>query len=198
MEELQAIRKIPYRPHVVILSYYINDIEGVAGELGKPRPATVLLARPPAWLRPLVANSHLSNFAYWRLFRGLAFGKRSQYLDSNPLKAYLGGLFATPKIWAAHREQLREIDALVRKQRRELIVVAFPDLWDVEGTRPWTQRVLDLFRARRVPVVDVASLVEGEPPQRLVVNLVDSHPNVEVHRRVADALLPIVRELEAE
>ena len=66
-DEIEAIVEYPYPPDVLILSYFINDIEGTAYAGGAQRPQ--IRQDPPPWLKPLIDHSHAFNFLYWRLVR---------------------------------------------------------------------------------------------------------------------------------
>lgn len=196
-QEIEGLLAYPYPPDLVILSYYLNDIEGVAGKMGLARPAD-LLVYPPAWLRPLVDHSYALNFAYWRLFRWRAFADPRERTDIQSYQSYLRSLYTNPVVWTAHQQELQTVANLTETYQRPLIVVVFPDMLRVEETRDLSGKVVNFFQEQGVPVVDVAALIAGEPPERLVVNSVDSHPSVEVHARVASALDEIIQELEIE
>jgi len=61
---IDAITKYPYKPDILIFSYYINDIESVSPPC---RNAPHLLNQVPLWLSPIVNNSFSANFIYWRV-----------------------------------------------------------------------------------------------------------------------------------
>jgi len=192
-QEIEGVLAYPYQPDIVIFSYYINDIEGVAGRMGISRPPGLLIY-PPDWLRPLVDNSYALNFAYWRLFRWHAFADPNQRTDIQTYQNHLRALYKDPEVWAAHQEELQEVCNLTQTQQLQLVVVVFPDMLKLEETRDLSGRVVDFFQTRGVAIVDVAAVIDAEQPKRLIANSVDTHPSVEVHTLVADALYAVITE----
>jgi hypothetical protein len=83
-----------------------------------------------------------------------------------------------------------------------LVVVLFPFMNDVSGSRFFLERIERRLTQQQVPVVNVARLVAGWPQGRLVANRHDPHPSIAVHRQVgqtlhsvlvARGLVPVVR-----
>lgn len=65
--EIENALAYPYKPDVIILAFYLNDIDGVAVDKGfPPLPAARV---EPDILEPLVENSYAANFFYWRIYR---------------------------------------------------------------------------------------------------------------------------------
>lgn len=194
-QEIDGLLAYPYLPDIVVFSYCLNDIEGVASAMGFSRPAN-LLTYPPDWLRPLVDNSYALNFVYWRLFRWRAFTDPNQRAETQSYQDHLRALYENPEVWTAHQNELHEVYNLAQTHRFQLIVVVFPDMLRAEKTHDLSGNVVHFFQDLGIPVVDVTALLAAEQPKRLVVNSVDSHPSVEVHTLVANALSAVIRELE--
>jgi hypothetical protein len=171
----------PFLPDIVILSFYLNDIEETAASLEVRRPLAAA-GRPGG----LIDHSYALNFFYWRVNRLAYQAESKQYWD------WLLGLYDNPDIWPVYEQELLEIAGFLQTQNRQLIVVVFPALRAIEESRPVTSRVANLYTGRGVPVVDVTSLVEGIDPASLVVNAVDAHPNERVHRLVAEKLYQLI------
>jgi hypothetical protein len=170
----------PYRPDVIVLSHYVNDIEVV--EKGEELNCQDLLNSAPSPLRPLIEESYFTNFLYWRVSR---LGLTRWAVDHwNWQKS----LYDDPVAWNVHQDDLRGVIRWCSEQGVDLFVVVFPNLLAVEESRPMTSKVVNLFRANGVPVLDVAAMVENDDPRSLVVNRLDPHPSVELHRRIAAEL----------
>ena len=69
-----------------------------------------------------------------------------------------------------------------------LVTVVFPDLANLDWSRPFTQKMVRLLRSRRVPVVDLSEKLSGRDPRELVVNNFDAHPSVRLHAEVASLI----------
>ena len=193
-QELEGLQTYPYKPDVVIFSYYLNDIEPIAQKFNIPRPENLLIY-PPTWLKPLVSNSYLFNFIYWRLFRWQAFADPNQRTEIQTYQAYLRDLYLNQQIWDAHVEELKAIYTYTQNKNQTLIVVVFPDMLKVAETGVLTAKVIDLFNTLNIPVIDVGALIKANPSTPLIVNSVDSHPSVEVNTLVAEALIDLFNQL---
>lgn len=187
IDEIKAIVDYPYRPDILVLSYYINDIEGTAYERDAHRPQ--IRTDPPAWLQPLVSNSYAFNFLYWRLVRlGPQEWARIYWEE------WLKKISADPDIRWQHQQELLTIINAAASEQVPLFVVVFPNLAAMEESRAMTQPVIDLFRTHNVPVLDVGQLLAGRDPADITVNGVDAHPNEAVHREVAEALYQMIQQ----
>lgn len=189
IDEVEAILKYPYRPDILILSYYINDIEGVAYQSGAQRPQ--IRRDPPAWLRPLIANSYALNFLYWRLIRLGPQEWADIYWND-----WLKKISADPDISWRHRQELLRIIEGAASEQIPLFVVAFPNLTAIEESQPIMQPVIDLFREHHIPVLDVSPLLAGRDPADITVNAIDAHPNELVNREIAENLYQMIRAWE--
>lgn len=179
-EEFELARKYPYKPDILILSFYVNDIVDTATSMGLSQP---LFVKPSP---PLVDESYAVNFFYWRVYR---LGLQEW---SNDYWGWLSGLYQDPGIWRTYRSLLLEIDTFTKNNNIRLIVVIFPNMLAIEDSRPITSRVGDVFLEQGVPVVDVGQLVAGENPKELIASPVDWHANERVHHLVAEELYRIV------
>lgn len=179
-EEIERALDYPYRPDILILSFYLNDIDETAEDMGFERPE--IKTESPF----LVEDSYALNFLYWRVYR---LGPKEW---SDAYWNWLLRLYDNPEVWQVYQNELLQIENFMERTNDRLIVVVFPELRAVEQSRPITSRAADLFRQRGVPVLDVTGLVAGLDSADLVVNPVDSHPSELVHRLVAENLYPLV------
>lgn len=178
--EISAVLQYPYRPDILILSYYINDIKGSAYKSGVHEPQ--IRQDPPGWLLPLVQNSYAMNFIYWRLIR---LGPQAW---ATTYWIWLQEIHKNSEIKARHQQELLTIINGAASEHIPLYVVVFPNLTAVEASQPMTQPVIEFFRQHAIPVLDVSELVVGRDPADITVNPVDAHPNEVIHREVAEHL----------
>ena len=165
-------------PEVVIISYFINDIQHAAADdcLGT-RQST---PSPGGLLGYVVARSYLCNWIYWRLYRG--------DLGGSEFWSCLRGAYQDGTAWNAH---LGELDALVDYAERTgaaLGFVVWPNLIDVAGSEAITSKVVDHLRGKGVAVLDLQRHFRERDPRGLVVNSLDAHPNEATHAEVAELL----------
>ncbi len=179
-QEFDILGRYPHRPDAVLLSYFLNDIESAAEKLALTR---VFKAKEPEGaLKALVDRSSFANFLYWRLSLWLAATPYDHF------RGYLPSLFDHPEVWRLHEAELGRFAAYARERKIPLHVVVFPNLLDVEGSRPMTRKVADAFRERDIPVLDLSDILAGREPSGLIVAPADAHPNAAVHREVGNLL----------
>lgn len=178
-QELDAVVDYPYAPDILILSYFVNDIEGVAGAIGEQQPPRHEIS--PVLL-PLVRNSYAFNFLYWRLYRLSRIGQPDEKWE------WQRGLYSNPEAWWRHQQQLLAFYEGTQSEQIPFIVVVFPSMSDPEASLAATQPVLNLYRNLGVPTLDVAELIHDIPVKERIATPVDPHPSELVHQRVAETL----------
>lgn len=188
-DEIERVKGFPYKPEILILQYFVNDIRSAAHERGLVSDVPDL--QPWPLLRPLIEHSYALNFIYWR---GIRLMPRPWQADDFN---WLDAAYNDPGVWWTHQQELATLYQGTVSENVKLIVVIFPSMLDVEGSRVYTGKVANFFRDRQVPVLDVTELLAGLPPDQLVVSAVDAHPNEWVHQQVAEALYPLVVDLES-
>jgi hypothetical protein len=175
--ELEGVRSYAVRPDVIVLSYYLNDIQGAAEKLGFPVPR--LVQPPDASVRWLVDRSFFLNWAYWRLYRRSLGDAYWQYLRAS---------LANPAVRAAHERDLQAFVDHAKSLDADLCVVVWPSLARIPESRELSRPAIEFFRGRRVPVVDLGEAFAGRARSALVVNALDAHPNPHAHREAADLI----------
>jgi hypothetical protein len=185
-EELGAIVSYPHRPDVLILQYYLNDILRAGSRHGRNVPP--LYEAPPRLLQPLVKNSHCFNYLYWRVYRF-----RNVVELRKVAWGHLQDCFGDPDVWQTHERELLDVVDHARGIDAALIAVVFPDLAQVEASRPLTAKVVELLRRSGVATIDMTQRLAGRDRRDLIVNSMDGHPSEAVNREVADLLLGAIR-----
>jgi hypothetical protein len=189
-EEIENLKGFRYKPDILIWQYYINDIRYTAHERNVKAPEINL--DPWPILKPLVDNSYAINFIYWRIMRLTPNIGEMNNMD------WVRRAYNDPQVWWTHQQELLSIYEGTTSEQVKLIVVVFPDLVDVGGSQEITTKVLNSFRERGVPTLDVTELIKEIPTSQLIVNSVDPHPNEWVHQQVAAKLYELVVQLEHE
>ncbi len=179
-DELRRIRELaasPVTPGLIILQYFINDIEGSGHALGKAFEPRILAPRT----RLLIQSSYLLNTIYCRVFT----------MDNPAVgyENYIRGLVNDDAVWRDHVRDLADIQRTVRSLNARLLVVIFPLLEQPEKSREYTDKLSAAFNALHIEYIDVAEYVETVRPADRVVNRYDGHPSERVHKLVADAVI---------
>jgi hypothetical protein len=186
--ETKALVEYPYEPDILILSYFINDIEQTAYDQGLERPRFV--KKPSGILDFIVSNSYAFNFLYWRWHRLTHPLQKPNYID------WLNSLYQAPELWWRHRQELLTIIEGTASEQIPLLVVVFPNLAAIEESQLISQPVIDLFHEHNIPVLDVGMLLVGRDSAEITVNAVDAHPNEAVHLEVAEHLYQMIQDME--
>ena len=189
-DEIEAVISYPYKPDILILSYFINDIEKTAYAQGVNRPQFV---RRPAGIGGfLIDNSYALNFIYWRWFRLTQPVQYPTYLE------WTNSLYQNPELWWRHQQELLEIISGAAAENIELYAVVFPNLADIETSQSAVQMVIDFFQGQGVPVLNVTPMLAGRSRSEIVANALDPHPNKQVNLEVAERLYQMIVEHQAE
>jgi len=186
-DEFQTLKNVPFRPDCIVLAYFGNDIRDAAVAAGQSPQAIVPYLDISPRLRVIVTNSYLLDFVYWAVPR--------QELKS--WWSYYQVVYQDPEILRLHQEDLAAFSRYARSMGIPLVVVVFPYLHDLKASDIYVPWVRNLFEQSGVPVLNVQDFVSDLSKAERVVNFNDIHPSKVVHRRVAEKLLPLVRDLVA-
>lgn len=176
MMELQWFRKrgLQLRPDVVVLMYYLNDVE--------PTP---LLSPTRVFL---ASHSYLYAFLASRGRKLMAAAGAKRY----SWKSYYQRLYddGNPSL-LANRDALDQLAALCRKNGIRLFVANIPDLHELEPY-PFSAATSYIERASRenlLPFLDLQPLLSTEAPGTWWVSFEDTHANAAAHEVFAAAIL---------
>lgn len=180
--EYKAIVTYPYKPDMIIVSYYINDIDVAANYYRGPAnwyPKKNLI-------QTVAGKSYFIDFIYWRLFRLVSI--KNLYWDQ------IYSAFTDRNIFNIHMNELDYIIKHTRENDIKLIVLIFPHLSAIEETKMFTSKVAAFLRSKDVEVIDLAERLAGRDPSALVVNPLDTHPSKQLNKEIAEMLLNHIRE----
>ncbi|MEZ4753242.1 MAG: GDSL-type esterase/lipase family protein [Bdellovibrionota bacterium] len=185
--ELTALKThlTQFQPETVILSYFLNDIEGAATRVGIKKPEYIVL--PSGFLGRLVSDSHLINYFYWRSYRALYPELAKLYAD------YLNQVWQDARVRQAHLQELREIFELSTQDGRRFILVIMPDLLQLGQSKQLIEPVLNLFKSLKAQIIDMHLLVSEKTAGSYLVGSYDSHPNEDFHAILAGELVKSFR-----
>jgi len=179
VDEAKGLREFPVAPNAVVLVYYLNDIFHAATETGYPLTFAVNL--PRGFNKTLVEHSALYDFLYWRFARG---GNLSGGADT--FWKTLKGAYADPKVWAAHAAELSDLARAVKERGARPVAVVFPMLQAVAESEPLTAKVSAELAAQGFEVLDLTATLRGRAVPGMVVNSLDAHPSLALHREVGE------------
>ncbi len=173
-QQLKAAGDYPVNPDAVILSYFINDIQGAAEKSGLSIP--LYFPQPSSSIKKIIEHSFFLNWIYWRVVRG---SMGSDYWN------YLKNCYSNREVWYAHTEELSGFIQYAEKRGSDLCVVVWPNFFKIKESLEFTNRVATFFRSKGIPVVDLADYFKNRSASELIVNHMDDHPNPETHQKAA-------------
>ena len=205
--EYKRLVDFPYRPDVVILQYFGNDVQDReplfdpnAGSPDWPQIEKTLSASSSQSAAARLAGDTItriagSPFIIWcarALFTCDYLLYSSPPPGASPYLVRLMKEYASPAVWAAHEKDLRQFATYSRERGIPLVVLVFPFLQQLEVSRYYTQKVSAVFRGQGIAVVDMTDLVSDLSLSDRIVNNTDPHASPLVHRIAAEHLLPLV------
>lgn len=181
----------PIDPDIVILSYYLNDIEGIVINYEDNLTGVSPTSDPEGWFTNfIIEKTHLGNFLYWRAFYPQHIANIGGYA-SRTLDFY-----ANETYWREHSLELQQFANLKTEQDIEVIVLIWPFLRDIDLSESIVNQVADYFTDRDISVIYMGDMLEEIPVNDRVVSPFDAHPGLISHTMAAEVLYSIVTELE--
>ncbi|MCA0453566.1 MAG: SGNH/GDSL hydrolase family protein [Chloroflexi bacterium] len=175
---------------VVVLQYYLNDIETAALSIGL-NPQLDPTGDMPAW----VNESYLANFLYWRLVARF----RPQQQGTQTYWDWLYSMYDNATVWSIHAEQLKAFADAVESKGAKLIIVIFPNMLDPTRSVPYVDRVAQAFEAWGYDSANIIKLFDATaamPLQERIVSERDAHASAAFNRIVGDMLYTRIQAME--
>lgn len=176
-EQLERLKAYPLQdPDVVLMQYFLNDIDYAGLKLG-----LLPEAKPkPAW----VEGSYLLDFLYVRLL--------AQFLDPEFNRDWWDwnyDAYDNVGIWSVHEQEIEDYIDYVESIHARLIVVIFPNMLDPVRSIPYVDRVAQVFEARgHRDILKLFDAAAAWTPQDRMVSARDTHPSIAFHHLVGDLL----------
>lgn len=158
---LFKLKGLALDPDLVVLMYYINDVEKTPG-----------LGSFSYWLQK---HCYLLGYMRTKVQQLALMGEGSDWLGSYYRKLYAPGAPGLQQ----NGQSLRELAALCRSRNIKLLLVNIPDLRRLENY-PFTfatDYIRGIAAENRVPFLDLLPVFEKYPGKTLWVSAEDSHSN---------------------
>lgn len=176
--ELSRVENYPLLPNVVVLSYYLNDIDYLMS-LSPDRHFTFI---QDPFLGSVVLNFFLPNYIYYNLL---------QFTSSTRVAGFTYDLITAhmdDTLWSTQSAQLQRFVDWMKERDIRLIVLLWPQIAQVQESIPATERIRGFFESQDVQVVDMTNVLIDQNPNEMTVNRFDAHPSIAAHRLAAEQL----------
>ncbi|MBK8026131.1 MAG: hypothetical protein IPK19_33285 [Chloroflexi bacterium] len=182
---VSTLDQYPIQPDIVVLSYYLNDIDYLmAGtELDPDANFDFIQDQNLHWF---VLNFFLPNYIYYNLIQFTSPVRSGNFIN-DLIQAHLND-----DLWPRHANNLNAMVEWARQHDAQLIVLLWPHLAAIAESKPATDRVRLFFTDAGVPVIDMGERLLGRSTSELIVNRFDTHPGPLAHRIAAEALYEVI------
>lgn len=181
VDEYNALIDHNKRPHKIILSYFINDIESAATANNLDPPQ--FIKKPNRLLQTFVEYSFAINWFYWRIYKRKLGGTYWKYLQI---------AYSNPKIWKSHEQELKNIIGFAHQNGSQIVFIVWPNLNAIERSSELTSKVVQFLKNELVEVIDLTTHFSGRISETLVVNYMDGHPNTNINLEVAELVYKVL------
>jgi lysophospholipase L1-like esterase len=175
-------RWLDYDPDLVVLTFYLNDAYDDA------RFGPLIMGRAHGQLLEDVRSPS-------RVVRWALVALRSRLAGRRTRRIYASQFTDTPAVpghdWQDSQASLRHAATLLAARGIPLVLVVFPELYDLGEAHPFTDiydTVESFGRALPVPVLNLYPAFREQAAESLWVHPTDHHPNAAAHRVAADAI----------
>jgi hypothetical protein len=177
-EELKALTDFPYDPDDVILTYFPNDIAFASAKQGHSYQAKTDFDKLNRLASYFVKNSYLVNYIYFN------FPETSE----GDYFGFLKEAYSNQEILKDHFAELDGIIEETKRRKSKLLFLPVPMMENIELSKTVMAPVMDHFRNRGVPIVEVTSAIAKLPFKERLASRTDPHPSISVQKIIADAL----------
>lgn len=188
-DEVLSLNDCPYKPDIVVLSYYLNDIEGAAAKYNVSSSLVnnlYTINSQKTFFHDIRRRSYLVDFIYWRMVAASVEGMGSWW-------NWVRELYDIEQIWSSHARELDWVISYCEYNKAKLYVVIFPNLLDIPGSAKVTAKVQGFFSNKNIPTLNLADHLGSFHTSELIVNSADAHPSPFLHAWVADKIIQMIR-----
>lgn len=183
-DETKRLQKLDFKPGIIVLSYFGNDIGKAWGQAGNVHPVidpyAGLSEREKWW----VIHSYVINYFYWLKPR----------TDLQAMWNFLFQSWKSEVVLEIHKQEMKDLFTVARDKSTKVFLVVFPFLQSPEHS-DYVDWVMAQAKENGVPALDVRTLITDLEVKDRIVNYNDAHPSILVHKRVGEALEKKLSEL---
>jgi hypothetical protein len=171
----------PLKPQIVVLSYYMNDIDWLLNDPNINPDAAFDFPKSQAfsWF---VLNFFTPNYAYYTIAQFTSPARTTNFTNR------LVAAYSNEAVWRQQAAEFDKFAAWNREHHTRVIVLVWPLIRDVAGSAPAVTKVKTYFLGQGMEVVDMSTHLANQDPNAMSVNRFDAHPSIAAQRLTADIL----------
>ncbi len=177
----------PYQPEIVVLSYYLNDIDYLLTTPENNPDANFTFIENPILASFIRDWFFVPNYIYYNLLQ-FTSGQRNSNFVNDLVDAHMDDT-----IWSQQAAQLESLINYTNTNNQRLIVLVWPNLAGIDVSAPAVNRVSEFFTERGVQVVNMSEPLRPYTVTETIVNRFDTHPGPLAQQLAADALYAAIQ-----
>ena len=177
-EEYLRLIDYPVKPDILILQYYLNDIESASKENGHSFKGFSTYKDLSYSFEFLIRNSFLLNYIYWLLPHG----------DDSGYTEFISSAYTNKEIINSHLLDLDKIITYCKTNEITPIVIIIPFMNDFDLSNKLLAPIKTHLIEQNVIFINFIDLLKYIPLERRMVNSNDGHMSAEAHKVVAEEL----------
>lgn len=183
-DEYRGILTQPQKPDMVIVSYYINDIETAAESQGFALPYKQ--RSQPLFLKLILNNSYFLNFVYWKV------QAKNDSASNQSYWSYLDKMYDTGAVLSVHQQEIKKIISFCDTNNIKLYFVLFPSLVQTDQSYLWLDKISQFLDKEKHKYIDLRTYLDKDNIYKYRVSDIDAHPNENLHLLVGNLLTEAV------
>jgi hypothetical protein len=174
-------QNVKHNPQVVVLSYYLNDIDYLLTDTANNPDAVFTFPQNPT-LGWFVLNFFVPNYIYYNMLQFTSPVKNTNFTD-RLIRAHLDDA-----LWGQQEGNLQLLVDWVDAHEAKLVVLLWPQLAAIPQSKPALDRVRQFFEGQGAVIVDMSDWLKDKSTPELILNRFDSHPSRLSNAIAAEAL----------
>lgn len=186
--QLYNLQQYPLQPDIVVLSYYLNDIDYQLSSSEALNPDRRFSFPDTPILSEFILNFFVPNYIYYNLLQFTSVDRTGNHLLD------LVNAHVDEAMWAQQAQYLFEIVNWTRQNNIQMVVLLWPHLTQIEASQPALDQLRTFLIDNDVPFVDMSESLLEHPSTQLIVNAFDTHPGLLAQQLAANALLTPIQQ----
>ncbi len=177
-DEADRLERYPVKPNVIVLQYFLNDIEKVGREHGLTLSGSEPYSDLKGPMSMIVKRFYLPNFIYWQL----------PHTGFSTFEKFVSTSYSDSTILNAHLSDLSRIIRYRDSTRAEMYAVMIPFLFQLEKSATYTRPVEEYLRNNGVTVVTLNDEIAKLPEKDRIVGRNDAHGSAKLNALISEKL----------
>lgn len=191
-DEFVRLVQYGYKPDVLVLQYYFNDVEPIARSFTGSVPSGNDLTTMFFKTSIVVAQT-----SFFLNFIAVNLAKFTVPFQSGDFKKRMATAYHDPNVMKQHLNDLQNIINYCVLNHAKLYVLLIPDMREPSFTeRDCYPPLIKYLDKKSIPYINIYEDIKDKPVSDLVVSSTDAHANEAVQKIIAEKLLRSIREFK--